>query len=224
MSLEHSLNIFSSHFSLDSGIPWRTNTTDDARAVERHAAFQIGAFADPIYTTGDWPTILTDTLPPEYLPRFTEEEKRDILGMNYFLSICVWYNALCLKPGSADFFAIDAYASQYVSAPDEGLDACLSNGPSDPEWPQCNTVREFDSNAMWAVGASADVEAPWLQDTSRFFRDAMKEIHKRWPTDKIVGFLFSFGLRGITDDRKLVCRWIWICATFRERANRTVSY
>ncbi|KAK7436716.1 hypothetical protein VKT23_018970 [Stygiomarasmius scandens] len=155
------------------GIPWRTNTTDGARAVERHAAFQIGAFADPIYTTGDWPTILTDTLPPEYLPRFTEEEKRDILG-------------------SADFFAIDAYASQYISAPDEGLDACLYNGPSDPEWPQCNTVREFDSNAMWAVGASADVEAPWLQDTSRFFRDAMKEIHKRWPTDKIYVAEFGF--------------------------------
>ncbi|THU93327.1 glycoside hydrolase [Dendrothele bispora CBS 962.96] len=155
------------------GTPWRKNTTDDAAAVERHGAFQIGVFADPIYTTGDWPTILKDTLPPEYLPRFTEEEKREILG-------------------SADFFAIDAYRSQYISAPDEGLDACLSNGPSDPEWPQCNTIREFDSNAMWAVGASADVGAPWLQDTSRFFRDAMKEIHRRWPTQKIYVTEFGF--------------------------------
>jgi beta-glucosidase len=63
-----------------SGTPWRANTTDDATAVERHAAFRIGAFADPIYTTGDWPKIMTDTLPPSYLPRFTEAEKQDLLG------------------------------------------------------------------------------------------------------------------------------------------------
>ncbi|KAF8907783.1 hypothetical protein CPB85DRAFT_1254196 [Mucidula mucida] len=29
------------------GIPWRTHTTEDALAVERHAALQIGIFSDP---------------------------------------------------------------------------------------------------------------------------------------------------------------------------------
>jgi hypothetical protein len=61
-------------------MPWRANNTDDIAAVERHAAFRIGAFSDPAYTTGDWPKIMTDTLPPSYLPRFTEQEKKDNLG------------------------------------------------------------------------------------------------------------------------------------------------
>ncbi|GLB40928.1 putative glycosyl hydrolase 1 family protein [Lyophyllum shimeji] len=80
------------------GIPWRANNTDDIAAVERHAAFRIGVFSDPTYTTGDWPKILTDTLPPSYLPRFNESEKKDILG-------------------SADFFAIDAYRTSWIAAP-----------------------------------------------------------------------------------------------------------
>lgn len=61
-------------------MPWRTNSTEDEEAVERHAAFRIGAFSEPVYKTGDWPKIMTDTLPPEILPRFTEEEKKDLLG------------------------------------------------------------------------------------------------------------------------------------------------
>jgi beta-glucosidase len=68
--------------SLHRGIPWRSNTSDDALAVERHVAFRIGVFSDPLYTTGDWPKIMTDTLPPDYLPRFTEQEKKDNLGMS----------------------------------------------------------------------------------------------------------------------------------------------
>lgn len=66
------------------GIPWRANNTDDIDAVERHAAFQIGVFADPIFVTGDWPQILKDTLPPDYLPRLTEEEKKDIQGILFY--------------------------------------------------------------------------------------------------------------------------------------------
>ena len=37
----------------NSGIPWRPNSTDDALAIERHVAFRIGVFSDPLYTTGD---------------------------------------------------------------------------------------------------------------------------------------------------------------------------
>ncbi|KAF8823441.1 hypothetical protein HHX47_DHR10000333 [Lentinula edodes] len=83
------------------GILWRANNTDDIDAVERHAAFQIGVFADPIFVTGDWPQILKDTLPPDYLPRLTEEEQKDIQG-------------------TADFFAIDAYRTFYIAAPPDG--------------------------------------------------------------------------------------------------------
>jgi hypothetical protein len=64
-----------------SGIPWRSNSTEDKEAVDRHAAFQIGVVSDPVYTTGDWPKLMTDILPPSILPRFTEQEKKDLLGL-----------------------------------------------------------------------------------------------------------------------------------------------
>jgi beta-glucosidase len=71
-------------------MPWRANNTEDQEAVERHAAFHIGIFSDPIYKTGDWPKIMTDTLPPAILLRFTEEEKKYLLGLScsYIFSDC----------------------------------------------------------------------------------------------------------------------------------------
>ncbi|KAJ3763929.1 glycoside hydrolase superfamily [Lentinula raphanica] len=154
------------------GIPWRANNTDDIAAVERHAAFQIGVFADPVFTTGDWPQILKDTLPPEYLPRLTEDEQKDILG-------------------TADFFAIDAYRTFYVAAPPDGLSACV-NDSSHPDWPTCNLETQYDSNVGWAVGPAADPLSDWLQATPQFLRDSFKEYHKRWPSPKIYFSEFGF--------------------------------
>ncbi|KAK0440274.1 glycoside hydrolase superfamily [Armillaria borealis] len=158
------------------GTPWRSNSTEDPLAVERHAAFQIGVFSDPIYTTGDWPTILTDTLSPEYLPRFTEDEKKDILG-------------------SADFYAIDCYRSQFIRAPPEGIDACVAN-TSHPLWPVCNDPVFYDSDYGWAEGPSADPLSSWLQATPVNVRGELQELHKRWPTNKLyvseIGFAEPF--------------------------------
>ncbi|CAK5276679.1 unnamed protein product [Mycena citricolor] len=155
------------------GVPWRANSTEDALAVERHAAFRIGAFADPAYTTGDWPKILTDTLPPDYLPRFTPQEIKDNLG-------------------TADFFATDCYRSQYVVAPAEGIDACVANS-SHPLWPECHDVVLFDSsNAGWAVGVSADPRSSWLQATPNTLRGLLKGLHTRWPSKKM--YVSEFGM------------------------------
>ncbi|KAK0451441.1 glycoside hydrolase family 1 protein [Desarmillaria tabescens] len=87
--------------------------------LQLNAAFEIGLFSNPVYTTGDWPGIVKDTLSKEYLPRFTDEEKSDVLG-------------------SADFFSITSYCSLWIKAPDEGLDACVTN-PSHPLWPALAT-------------------------------------------------------------------------------------
>ncbi|KAJ7041017.1 glycoside hydrolase superfamily [Mycena alexandri] len=155
------------------GIPWRSNTTDDALSVERHVAFRIGVFSDPLYTTGDWPTIMTDTLPPDYLPRFTEQEKKDNLG-------------------SADFFAIDSYREQFITAPPDGLDACVSN-TSHPLWPECHSVVLFDSNAGWAAGISPDpLSDVWLQATPNTLRSYLKGVQTRWPTKKMYVSEFGF--------------------------------
>ncbi len=149
-----------------SGTPWRSNNTEDSLAVERHAAFQIGVFSDPLYTTGDWPQILKDTLPESYLPRFTPEESASILG-------------------SADFYAIDPYRSQFIRAPTGGIDACVANF-SHPMWPVCNERVSYDAGFGWAAGVSADPLASWLQATPVNFRAFMSDLHSRWPTDKIV--------------------------------------
>ncbi|KAI3621240.1 glycoside hydrolase family 1 protein [Moniliophthora roreri] len=166
------------------GTPWRTNSTEDTEAVERHAAFQIGIFSDPVYRTGDWPKILTDTLPESYLPRFTEEEKQDIHG-------------------SADFFAIDSYRSQLIAAPDEGIEACVSD-PANPLWPTCNVVKEFDS-AGWAVGISSDPRTPWLQATPNALRAYLGELQRRWPTKKmyVAEFGFAEPFEGIREPQEL---------------------
>ncbi|KAJ7267247.1 glycoside hydrolase superfamily [Mycena rebaudengoi] len=154
------------------GVPWRANNTDDIEAVERHAAFHIGMFSDPLYTTGDWPKILTDTLPPDYLPRFTEAEKK-------------------LNLGSADFYAIDSYRDSYIAAPPDGLASCVSN-TSHPLWPECGSVVLFDSNAGWATGISPDPLADsWLQATPNFLRQYLKELQVRWPSKKM--YIAEFG-------------------------------
>ncbi|KAF9002467.1 glycoside hydrolase family 1 protein [Cyathus striatus] len=154
------------------GIPWRSNSTEDSEAVERHAAFRLGSFADPIYKTGDWPQIMKDTLPSSYLPRFTEQEKKDLLG-------------------SADFFAIDAYRTQWIVAPDVGIAACV-NDTSHPLWPECDDVVLFDSNAGWAAGPSPDpLSDSWLQATPNFLRRSLKALQTRWPTKKM--YISEFG-------------------------------
>ncbi|KAK0199712.1 glycoside hydrolase superfamily [Desarmillaria ectypa] len=153
------------------GTPWRSNSTEDMLAVERHAAFQIGIFSDPIYTTGDWPDIVKDTLPEEYLPRFTDKDKSDLLG-------------------SADFFAINTYVSPWVKAPDEGIDTCVAN-TSNPLWPVCNEAVYFDSDYGWSAGPAVGPQAFAIQSTPVAFRQLLKGIHSRWPSNKL--YITEFG-------------------------------
>ncbi|KAK0216802.1 glycoside hydrolase superfamily [Armillaria fumosa] len=154
------------------GTPWRSNSTEDALAVERHAAFEIGLFSNPVHTTGDWPDIVKDTLPAEYLPRFTDQEKIDILG-------------------SADFFAIDTYFSLWVKAPDTGIDACVAN-LSHPLWPVCNEPGYFDSGYGWPAGPVGDPVALPLQAAPVAIRALLKGLHSRWPSNKLYVSEFGF--------------------------------
>ncbi len=148
------------------GTPWRSNSTEDTLAVERNVALDLGLFSDPIYTTGDWPDIAKDTLPAEYLPRFTDEEKEDLLG-------------------SADFYAIDAYHTVWVKAPDDGIDACVTN-TSHPLWPGCNEHVYFDSDYGWSAGPAAGPQAYSVEATPVPIRTMLKDIHSRWPSNKMV--------------------------------------
>ncbi|KAL1669334.1 glycoside hydrolase superfamily [Schizophyllum commune] len=178
------------------GTPWRANTTADSDAVERHAAFQIGMFSDPLYTTSDWPQILKDTLPEEYLPRFTEQEKADLLG-------------------SADFYAIDSYRSFFIRAPENGIAACV-NDSLDPNWPQCNEQVTYDSDYGWSVGIQADLRTDWLIATPQSVRGLLNELHRRWPSPKI--YISEFGFtEPFENERKTL-------AQIKEDVGRTNYY
>ena len=63
-----------------SGKQWRSNSTEDAQAVERNVAFHIGLYSEPVYGSGDWPEIAKETLNETFLPRFTDEEIADLRG------------------------------------------------------------------------------------------------------------------------------------------------
>ena len=65
----------------------------DIDAVERFLAFNIGWFADPLYT-GDYPELMKSRV-GERLPKFSEAEKTALRGSN-------------------DFFALNCYSSRYI--------------------------------------------------------------------------------------------------------------
>jgi len=140
-------------------------------AVERHASFGLGLFADPVYT-GDWPQIVKDTLPESYLPRFTDQQMADLKG-------------------SADFFAIDAYSTLYIKAPPDGVTTCQNN-ISDPAWPSCNVVVPYDSKAGWAAGLISDPASSWLEATPQLLREYLKQLQERWPSNKM--YISEFGM------------------------------
>ncbi|ORY32853.1 glycoside hydrolase superfamily [Naematelia encephala] len=156
------------------GIPWRDGNQDDIEAVERHQAYQIGIFAEPIYNTGDWPDLIKHDLPPEILPRFNQSQKD-------------------LIKGSADFFAIDGYRDGYVQVVDGGVEACVAN-ISNPLWPVCNQVNFFDSTpAAWGIGNFGNwPTTPWLQNTWQFVRPFLADLVNRYPTKGGI-YLSEFG-------------------------------
>ncbi|XP_049837166.1 myrosinase 1-like [Schistocerca gregaria] len=84
-----------------------TNSTEDIEATERQRQFKVGIFAHPIYSQeGDYPVVVRERvdnnskaegLPRSRLPKFTQEEIEYIRG-------------------SADFFGLNTYGSQYIAA------------------------------------------------------------------------------------------------------------
>ncbi|KAK7683403.1 hypothetical protein QCA50_013666 [Cerrena zonata] len=96
-------------------IPFDFNSASDREVVERRADIYIGIFSQPIYVDGNYPKRVLDTIPASILRRFTDEEKKIIKG-------------------SADFYAIDSYATIVAKTPPNGIEACAAN-VNDPNWP-----------------------------------------------------------------------------------------
>lgn len=80
----------------------RTTDPQDVAAGERMRLSQVGWFAEPIFSgTGDYPTELRRLL-GDRLPRFTQEQRE-------------------LINGSADFFGLNHYGTNWVSNNNEGV-------------------------------------------------------------------------------------------------------
>lgn len=139
-----------------------TNSSADAEAVQRAWDFNEGWFADPIFLTGDYPASVKEYLATTNLPPLTEEQKT-------------------LINGTADFFAHDAYTSQFYFAPDDGIAGCVANA-SNPLYPTCaNTTYTYPSaSGGWLIGPAADPGAPWLHKATDWVPAFLNYMYTTW--------------------------------------------
>ncbi|TKX25586.1 beta-glucosidase-like protein 1 [Elsinoe australis] len=140
-----------------------TNSTEDAQAVERAWNFNEGWFSDPIFLTGDYNANVKSYV-STFLRPFTSSEQELILG-------------------SADYYAHDAYTSQFYFAPDAGIPSCLANA-SDPLFPTCaNTSYTYaPSSGGWLIGPAADPTAPWLHKATDWVPAFLHYLQDTWIT------------------------------------------
>lgn len=129
--------------------PWDEDDVLDVEAAERAREFEIGWFADPVYKTGDYPKSMRDQL-GERLPRFTEEEKRLVLG-------------------SSDFYGMNSYTSFFVRHKETPphIDDHLGN------------VEKMDINSK-GVSRGPESDTYWLRTAPWGFRKLLNWIWKRY--------------------------------------------
>jgi len=82
--------------------------------------------------------------------------------------------------GTADIFAHDAYTSNFFSAPEGGIDACIANS-SNPLFPTCaNQTNAYSpADGGWAVGP-ASTSASWLYKATEWVPTLLKYIQDTW--------------------------------------------
>lgn len=61
-------------------LPKNPDNPEDVRASERHTAFFIGIFSQPVYGDGNWPDAVRSTVPKKFLPDLTDQDKASIKG------------------------------------------------------------------------------------------------------------------------------------------------
>ncbi|GME32098.1 Glycoside hydrolase family 1 [Neofusicoccum parvum] len=152
-----------------------TNSTADAEATQRAWDFNEGWYANPLFIDGDYPRHLKAYV-STFLPAFTADEKAALNG-------------------SADFFAHDAYTSNFVMAPDTGIAACVANA-SNELYPGCYNSTYTYSRAAggWNVGPAADPQAPWLHKATDWVPAFLRYIQDTWkPSGGIAVSEFGFG-------------------------------
>ncbi|KAF2641972.1 glycoside hydrolase [Massarina eburnea CBS 473.64] len=137
----------------------RTNSSADAAAVQRAWDFQEGWFSDPVFLTGDYPSSLKSYV-STFLPAFTDAQKEKING-------------------SADIYAHDAYTSDFIMAPDSGIEACTKN-ESHSLFPSCYNTTKLYANNYWALGPASDPGSPWLNKATDWVPAFLHYMQDTW--------------------------------------------
>jgi beta-glucosidase/6-phospho-beta-glucosidase/beta-galactosidase len=141
-----------------------TNSSADAQAVQRAWDFYEGWFANPTFINGDYPESVKQYT-SSFLPEFTDEQKRSI-------------NRTC------DIFAHDAYTSNFVMAPDAGIEGCLAN-KTNPLYPSCyNSSTTYSAqDGGWNIGYAGDPGTSWLHKATEWVPALLHYIQDTWKPD-----------------------------------------
>ncbi|KAF2135506.1 glycoside hydrolase family 1 protein [Aplosporella prunicola CBS 121167] len=176
----------------------RTNSTEDAKAVQRAWDFNEGWFANPIYVDGEYPRYLKEYV-GTFLRELTAEEKAQIQN-------------------STDFFAHDAYAAKMYMAPSGGIDACVTN-ESHALFPTCadSTFTYADEDGGWNIGPAADPYTAWLHKATDWIPQFLHYIQDTWhPAGGIA--VTEFGFTEPYEARK------WLLGDIRADLGRTTYF
>lgn len=115
-------------------LPLDPSNPDDVEAATRYQDFQVGIMSNPLYLGTDYPEVVRNTS-----------------GVNLRV---LTDNEIAYINGTSDFYAVDAYISQFASPAPGGIAACAAN-TSDPLFPTCATVSNIQLNG-WAMGARSN--------------------------------------------------------------------
>lgn len=155
-------------------VPYRNHNEDDVDSVQRNIDFGLGLFSEPIHNSGNYPKVVREEVPKEWLPELTKEDQKRLKG-------------------SANFFATDYYGSTVSRSTelDGGYKACVRNH-THPAWPVCtDTATVLESG--WPLGESSDsTTETWLYSTAGVLRHHLKQIKKHFDVKEGI-YLSEFG-------------------------------
>ncbi|UZJ55255.1 hypothetical protein CBS101457_004575 [Exobasidium rhododendri] len=158
-------------------VPYRKHDKLDSEAVKRSTAFYLDLFARPIHKTGDYPPLVKEEVPAEWLPDLTKEDKERIKG-------------------SADFFSTDFYSTSVAKSTSQqgGFNECIGN-LKHPAWPTCSDYSATTPEGQLLGEKSDALTESWLMNTAGTLRRHLKYVYDEYKPDSIVITEFGWSER-----------------------------
>ncbi|KFY45860.1 hypothetical protein V494_00726 [Pseudogymnoascus sp. VKM F-4513 (FW-928)] len=163
-------------FANNLAVPLDVNNKQDVAAALRSQDFSLGIMNNPVFLGKQIPKSVLSTTGIKIDP-LTEDQ-------------------LKLIHNTMDFFSFDPYSSTLATSPPGGIDACASD-PTNPLWPTCVEIVNFDSNG-WLIGDSSAVAYSFIVPAH-----VRQQFTFVWNTYRPPGILVAeFGFPGTGDTYK----------------------